>query len=120
MFGFTDFLPKLSRLDSNDTKANSSKLTGAYASILSDNENEADDTVTAKEKALPEDEDDYLYPGYLENDPMAFDSDGEAVEDDAKPTHGKGQKRKLARKEDKEAAKVEKLVKTKFGVDLTK
>ena len=120
LFGFTEFLPKLSRLDSNDSKANSSKLTGAYASILSDNENEADETVTAKEKALPEDEDDYLYPGYLENDPMAFDSDGEAVEDDAKPTHGKGQKRKMARKEDKEAAKVEKLVKTKFGVDLTK
>lgn len=119
LFGFTEFLPKLSRLDSNDTKT---KLSGAYASILSDGEDEPEDSsMTKREKTTEEDnEDDYLYPGYLENDPIAFDSDAEDEDEPSKPANGKGQKRRMARKEDKEAAKVEKLVKSKFGVDLTK
>ena len=121
LFGFSGFLPKLSRLDSKDTKKDSSQLSGVYASILSDEENECEDSAVIKrEKAAESDEDDYLYPGYLENDPMAFDSDGEAADEPVQPATGKGQKRKLARKEDKAAAKVEKIVKSKFGVDLTK
>lgn len=119
LFGISDFLPKLSRLDSKETN---SKLSSAYASILSDGGEELESSeFVKKEKILNEDEDDYLYPGHLENDPIAFDSDEEEMDNEPeKFSNGKGQKRKLARKEDKEAVKVEKLVKSKFGVDLTK
>lgn len=122
LFGFSNMLPKLSRLESeNNIKGTETKLTGAYASILLDNDDEAEVDENRSNFVKNETEeyaDDYLYPGYLENDPAIFDSDEEIIENDV----GKmpKNKRKLARKEDKEAAKVEKLVKTKFGVDLSK
>ena len=121
LFGFSNILPKLSRLESeNNPKGTETKLTGAYASILSDEEGKEDDENRRSFVKTETEEygDDYLYPGHLENDPNIVDSDEEIIENDL----GKmsKNKRKLARKEDKEVAKVEKLVKTKFGVDLSK
>lgn len=114
LFGFSNILPKLSRLESeNGSKGNDTKLTGAYASILSDEEQNNNDIIKKTESG--DKYDDYLYPGYLENDPSHFDSDEEIPSKDLPKN-----KRKLARKEDKEAAKVEKIVKSKFGVDLSK
>lgn len=116
LFGFSSILPKLSRLENEiNSKGSENKLTGAYASILSDDEGKDDNSVKKSDNG-PDDEDDYLYPGYLENDPTIFDSDEETIDNEKMPKN----KRKLARKEDKEAAKVEKLVKNKFGVDLSK
>lgn len=120
LFGFSNILPKLSRLENenNSSKSSETKLTGAYASILSDDETTTTPTAAGAAVKEEEDADNYLYPGYLENDPINFDSD-EEIGEDANEKMPKN-KRKLARKEDKEASKVEKLVKSKFGVDLSK
>jgi hypothetical protein len=125
LFGFSSILPKLSRLESEiNSKGNeNNKLTGVYASILSDDEegkkenDDDEDGRSTRIKAEDDADDDYLYPGYLENDPTIFDSDEDIIENDGKMPKNK---RKLARKEDKKVAKVEKLVKNKFGVDLSK
>lgn len=121
LFGFSNVLPKLSRLEEENADKRGSKLTGAYASLLSDDDGQEgedgrlqDTTNVAVDKDI---NDDYLYPGHLENDSMNFDSDEEDTTGTERPVNNK---RKLARREDKDAAKVEKLVKSKFGVDLSK
>lgn len=109
LFGFSNILPKLNRLkDEANSGDNNNKLTGVYASILDDKPDE--DSMVK------------LSNDYLEKDDLfdPNDSDEEGEEEDFGEDKKSNNKRKLSRKEDKEAAKVEKLVKTKFGVDLTK
>ena len=124
LFGFSSVLPKLSRLEAVESSSSSGgggvKLTGAYASILSGSDEEGDEGCKSEEfNRLRQEskEDDSLYPGYLENDPITHDSDDE---DGKEFVSNKTNKRKLELKQDKEAAKIEKLVKSKFGVDLLK
>ena len=128
LFGFSNILPKLNRLKGEGiaTSGNSSKLTGVYASILNDdeirNENETDFQIS-RETETEEYEDDSLYPGYLENDPMVgSDFEADESEETEKDDGKKSQKKRklLSQREDKEASRIEKLVKSKFGVDLTK
>lgn len=111
LFGFSNILPKLSRLEDENAEKKGTKLSGVYASILSDNEAEGE---TSAERLKHSDDDDDKESGY-----MYPDSDDEDNDADVSKPLGNN-KRKLARKEDKEAAKVEKLVKSKFGVDLSK
>lgn len=122
LFGFSDILPKLSRLEGSATAKN--PLTGVYASILHDGEEEqSEDATTTTDSSKKPQQIDYdneetsLYPGYLEKE---FSDDEEEEQEMQRPSKGGAStnKRKLKLKEEKDAVKVEKLVKSKFGIDL--